>query len=1012
MADNSIDLVVSQKAFTQLKDLLDEIKKADDAITALNVNAGKNPTTPSGGEANAAENAKIIAQMKELNAQINRQAEQIKKLEEARRSYSRAITQDTIDTRASNAVLTQNLQLTSKKIGDYQKLDIEYKKAIKTAQDLGAKYGENSKKFLEAANAAKELDNRLKTIDGAVGKYGRNVGNYASGWNGLANSVNQLTREAPAFANSLNTGFMALSNNIPILYDEINNLIIKNKELAASGKPTESVFKSLAASLLSWQTVISVAVTLLTVYGEELVNLAMGINATDKEISKMNKSFADSKNVITEEMISLRVLTDIVNDNTQSQSNRKSAYDDILKIFPSMISKTYEQAIATKELMNVTDAYIKYLVIQEQLKIQIHNAAVVATKQNERESMSTADLLTVYQKTFLGAAKLLGLKKQAIEVVKESIKADDAALKSQAKVYDDSIKSLTNEANALEGLFESKKKKQKSLDNQKKESLALDFSEQKSLAALRVAEYEKEKQLIVDKLNAYKISSAERLALEQELQDKTYDVLLKQFDKEKAIAEEKGKKDIERSELQFRNSKKTEKDEALLASNKKAINERTSNEIAASLANFNAKKETLNSNSAKRIAEFDEKMSEQSVKLRIAELDASITANKLIADNNVKNEEKSTEERQKAFDAYIKLTKDKIEAEKNLALARAVDPEEKELIEAQFAALTKALDNIKSPADIAKQAMKDFARSFIDDFAGNSGFADTLKMFDGKDSLFSRIQKGSAFTKDSWKADTVQMMEAAQEMYNFIANASQQNFDAEYERLDKQKEVALQFAGESASAREKVEEDYEAKKKEIVNRENKAKKKQAIFNIGIDTAQAILSALATIPPPANIPFSIAVGLLGAAQMAVVAAQKIPQYFDGTDNHPGGLALINDGKGANYKETVVTPDGKVRQFNGRDVMIDAPAGTQVFTHDQWNNELNTMMREKGVSMSNSFSSRSGLSYAEMDSIIAKHFSKITTQSTVIDRNGFNTFVSNGSSKTIRNQSRYSGTGFSV
>jgi hypothetical protein len=305
-----------------------------------------------------------------------------------------------------------------------------------------------------------------------------------------------------------------------------------------------------------------------------------------------------------------------------------------------------------------------------------------------------------------------------------------------------------------------------------------------------------------------------------------------------------------------------------------------------------------------------------------------------------------------------------------------------------------------------------YMKSFIADFASSSNFEGVLHLFDGPNSLFERIKKGSAFTKESWKEDTVAMMEAAQEMYNFIANASQQNFDAEYERLDKQKEVALQFAGESASAREKVEEDYEAKKKEIVNRENKAKKKQAIFNIGIDTAQAILSALATIPPPANIPFSIAVGLLGAAQMAVVAAQKIPQYFDGTDNHPGGLALINDGKGANYKETVVTPDGKVRQFSGRDVVIDAPAGTQVFTHDQWNNELNTMMREKGISMSNSFQSKSGLSYQEMDSIIAKHFSKITTQSTVIDRNGFNTFVSNGTSKTIRNQSRYSGTGFAV
>jgi hypothetical protein len=260
------------------------------------------------------------------------------------------------------------------------------------------------------------------------------------------------------------------------------------------------------------------------------------------------------------------------------------------------------------------------------------------------------------------------------------------------------------------------------------------------------------------------------------------------------------------------------------------------------------------------------------------------------------------------------------------------------------------------------------------------------------------------------------MMEGVQEMFNFISNASQQNFDAEYARLESQKEIALQFAGESDSAKKKVEEDAEKRRKEIANRENQAKKKQAIFNVAMDTAQAIISIWAQVPKVdfgvSATALSIMVGALGAAQIGMIAAQKIPQYFDGTDNHPGGFALINDGKGANYKETVVTPDGKVRQFSGRDVMIDAPAGTQVFTHEQWNNELNTMMREKGISMANSFQSKSGLSYQEMDSIIAKHFSKITTQSTVIDRNGFNTFVSNGTSKTIRNQSRYSGTGFAV
>ncbi|WP_311963882.1 hypothetical protein, partial [Acinetobacter baumannii] len=89
-------------------------------------------------------------------------------------------------------------------------------------------------------------------------------------------------------------------------------------------------------------------------------------------------------------------------------------------------------------------------------------------------------------------------------------------------------------------------------------------------------------------------------------------------------------------------------------------------------------------------------------------------------------------------------------------------------------------------------------------------------------------------------------------------------------------------------------------------------------------AQAIISIWAQVPKVdfgvSATALSIMVGALGAAQIGMIAAQKIPQYFDGTDNHPGGLALINDGKGANYKETVVTPDGKVRQFSGRDVVI--------------------------------------------------------------------------------------------
>jgi hypothetical protein len=88
----------------------------------------------------------------------------------------------------------------------------------------------------------------------------------------LGNSVNQLTREMPAFTYSMQTGFMAISNNIPMFVDQINNIRTANAALIAQGQPVQSVFSQLATSIFSWQTALSLGVTLLTVYGAEMIN--------------------------------------------------------------------------------------------------------------------------------------------------------------------------------------------------------------------------------------------------------------------------------------------------------------------------------------------------------------------------------------------------------------------------------------------------------------------------------------------------------------------------------------------------------------------------------------------------------------------------------------------------------------------------------------------------------------------------------------------------------------------
>jgi hypothetical protein len=327
-------------------------------------------------------------------------------------------------------------------------------------------------------------------------------------------------------------------------------------------------------------------------------------------------------------------------------------------------------------------------------------------------------------------------------------------------------------------------------------------------------------------------------------------------------------------------------------------------------------------------------------------------------------------------------------------------------------ATTDLIDKKIAKIEELKKANEQYIRSFVDEFVSKSGFEGVLHLFDGEDSLFSRMQNGMAFTKESWKSDTVEMLEGVQEMYNFITNASQEHFAQEYDILSNQKTTALKFAGDSAAAKEKIEADYEKKRKQIAEREFKAKQKQAIVNVAIDTAQAIMSLWVKPGFPAAIPMAVAVGALGALQIGVIASQKIPQYFEG-GTHTGGMMLVNDAKGSNYKETIVTPDGKIIQPTERNVLMDAPSGTQIFTPEQWHEkELFEIMQGKGIQMTNNYAKSNGLTYEQMDAIIGKHFANITTNTTVLDRNGFQSFSSKQGNVTIINNNRSQGTGFSV
>ena len=75
------------------------------------------------------------------------------------------------------------------------------------------------------------------------------------------------------------------------------------------------------------------------------------------------------------------------------------------------------------------------------------------------------------------------------------------------------------------------------------------------------------------------------------------------------------------------------------------------------------------------------------------------------------------------------------------------------------------------------------------------------------------------------------------------------------------------------------------------------------------------------------------GKVGAGKSAL-AEWNVPKYARGTNYHSGGLALVNDGLGGNYREAFHTPDGQTGIFPAqRNLMVNLPKGTSVLSGPQ-------------------------------------------------------------------------------
>jgi len=908
--DEIFDLGNLDKGIEKISTLITRLNQADAELVNLSKNALSASkalggiSTPGGLSKSQGDNTKTLAELDKLKLKYAELEKRIAKLNETRKQTEKLNFQEKIDARIRLQNATAEAKAKSAEADAYQKLSLALAAAQKNAQAIGATWGSDSVQFKKASDAVRKLDDEIKKIDAGIGKHQRNVGNYASGWNGLGNSINQITREAPAAAVSLNTFFLAISNNLPMFFDEITKLKVANEELVKSGEKPISIWKQLGSAVFSFQTLLSVGVTLLTLYGGKLIEMAFGLGSVEAQLKKIEAQQAKYN----------RQLEDAnrnIEHNLVLEKNRRKILGEAEK---DLIGLDKEAALQKLKNFEITRDANKKLLDDRVKQISASKGF---------NTIAYSDEINGLEK--LNAEKIRLEKSLGKELVKYTYLArtekEKADVESLAKVNG---KILVAETLAQDEIYLKRKEGYVKANNE-----AVLYGQQVSELFSNLALQQKD-------------NDEERLADIAEMNRKDIELLIAKnnvlLDDEDSYYSERFASLLEDKRLRTRLNELDRDEELRLAKN-------SYEKQQIALTEFQIKKLELQQSYNKKRAELEK-------------LDLDPIRELLNTDYRKDLMKPVSDSAKEATKELVKMGKETEKAKNALLKFQAVQ-------------------NL-------------WARSFYTDFASNSGFVGVLRLFDGENSLFERMKKGMAFTKDSWKTDTIEISEAAQEMYNFIANASQNNFNAEKTRLEEQYSVSLKYAGDNKAAQEKLNADLEAKKKDIANREAKAKKQQAIFNIAIDTAQAILGVWASPGFPAAIPLAIGIGVLGAAQIAMVAAQEIPQYWMG-GTHDGGLMMVNDGKGSNYKETVITPDGNIHRPQGRNVIMDAPAGTKIFTHDQFNESLYDMMKGNGINMSMPQQQYSGISKDDMREAMFEAFEQQPQHHTNISEEGITTLL---------------------
>ena len=433
-----------------LNQLSNELKiVGDNIIRIIEVSSKVKPITGLTELSNATK--QTSENSKELDAIGKRLAASEQRLKDLMDERTKAIIANNKAAQEQTAEMKRQAIIAKQVEDSYEAINASMNSNIAAYKKLSAAQRENEAIGGELIKTIQAQDAQLKQLDATMGRNQRNVGNYKSGFNGLNFSIMQVGRELPSLAYGVNVFASAISNNIPMVTDEIKKARAELAALRAEGKEGVQIWEQLTGAIFSWQTALVVGLTIFTMYGKEifgfignLFKTKEAIDVTKEANDRLNKSIRSGIEQGQKELTHLNLVYNATQKHTNSIEQKRDAAEELKKQYPDIFKNFSTEEIlagkATKayyELANsimasvrarameqaMVENEIKAFDLEQQILEQKKGLAKAQDEVNKAQAEYNEMSKIGNEEAMIGAANVLIAAKASVESYSDNINA-------------------------------------------------------------------------------------------------------------------------------------------------------------------------------------------------------------------------------------------------------------------------------------------------------------------------------------------------------------------------------------------------------------------------------------------------------------------------------------------------------------------------------------------------------------------------------------------------------------